>query len=531
MPGEEGAVTVAMLIGDKSDVDSSILNNFSDTGVSHLFAVSGLHLSVWIMSIYYVLRKIINRKWMPEIICIIFTLIFMALTGFTASVCRAGIMLLVVLLAKAFNEDSDSLNSLGLSVFIILIFNPMSAVSVSLLLSFLATLGIIYAFPPVERKINEKMLLIDGRNTRRFFKYILSLIGISICATVFTMPVSAFFIGRVSTVAPVTNIFVSLPATALMVSGGISAVFFRWHFIARPASFLCGLLAKYVIGATGFLSRIPLCSFDAESVYFRASVIIIFSAIICVVLLTDSNKKRILSFASIILSVSIISSCLYYFFDYTTSTVKAFNTGDGITVQVSSDGYTALLGCGGSDSFLQDDVLSALESDIDFLLLPGRKKSDSAYFNYFIENYSPRKVVCGEKNQSTELICRDCVVSERFSFRPKKDISVEFVNDGANSFAYVKIKDKTILIVYHCSDENHIADKYKNSDIMITSNDMPDDFNYKNFGCVIVAGTEKNCNDLIMSVNNNNVMPLYTCSNIEIDIKNGERTKIYCSKR
>lgn len=531
LPCEEGAVTVAMLIGDKSGVDAGILNNFNSTGVSHLFAVSGLHLSVWIMSIYYVLRRIIKKKRLPEIVCIIFTLFFMALTGFTASVCRAGIMLFVILLANAFNEDSDSLNSLGLSVFIILIFNPMSAVSVSLLLSFLATLGIIYAFPPVERKIIEKMYLIDGKYTRRFFKYILSLIGISVCASLFTIPVSAFFIGSISTIAPITNIFVSLPATAQMVSGGISAVFYGLRFISRPAALICGFLAKYIVSVTSFLSKIPFSSVNTESIYFRLSVIFIVSGVLCVIFLTDKIKNRIISFISIILTISITSSCLYYFFDFTTSRVDVFNTGKGIAVQIYSDGYTALLGCGGSGSFPEEDVLSGIETDIDLLLLPGREKSDCAYFIYFIDNYAPKKVVCGQRNQSSELLHRDCIVSDRFTVKPKKDFSVEFTNDGANSFAYASVKNKTVLIIYHCADADSIPEIYCDADILVVTEDMPDSFDYKSFGCVIAAGSEKICDSFIPSINNEKIMPLCLCGNIEIDIKSGEQTKIYCSKR
>ncbi len=160
LPGEEGAVTVAMLIGDKTDIDSKTLSDFKLSGISHLFAVSGLHLSVWVMSFYLILKKLIRRRRIPEIISVLFIFAFAALTGFTASVCRAGLMLSVVLLARIFNEESDSLNSLGFSLFVILIINPMSAVSLSLLLSFCATLGIVTLYPFLEKKTKEKLCVI-----------------------------------------------------------------------------------------------------------------------------------------------------------------------------------------------------------------------------------------------------------------------------------------------------------------------------------------------------------------------------------
>ncbi len=530
LSGEEGAVTVAMLIGDKSDISSELKNSFSDSGISHLFAVSGLHLSVWIMSLYTLLKKFTKRRRLPEIISIIFTLFFAALTGFTASVCRAGLMLVLVLISKIVDEDNDSLNSLGIAVFVILIANPMTAVSVSLLLSFCATLGIITAFPPVECKISQMLFTVKNKRVKEIIKYFVCLMAISFCASLFTLPVTSFFIGKVSIIAPVTNMLVSLAATSQMILGGVTSLLLPVKFLARPCAFLCGILAKYVIFVANFLSDIPYCSVKTDSVYFRVALIIILTGIICTVMLIKDSKKRLISSVCIVLSVAVLSGVSFLLLKNDTTSVKIFNT-DGMTIQISNGSHNVILGCGGSERYPQDDLDFQNIEKADLLLLPDRNENNSSMYMYFIENCNPEIVVSGEENQSVGLMRNDYKIAPNFQFIPWENSSIEFVKIGKNSFAKFKENDTEILIIFSLNNSEKIPEEFLESDILIVSDSVPEDFDFSMFNSVIVSSTKKGTAKTINNINNQNILTVCDFADVEISLNKNEEVKYFYDER
>lgn len=486
LPGEEGAVTVAMLIGDKTDVDRNILDNFSSVGISHLFAVSGLHLSVWVASLYLILKRIIKRFRISEVLCILFTLMFMALTGFTASVCRAGLMLIIVFIARIFDEETDSLNSLGLALFIILTISPMSAVSFSLILSFCATLGIVTAYPYLERITNEKLFSVSDKKAKKILKYILNLVEISICASLFTLPVSSFFIGSVSTVAPITNVFVSWAATSQMVLGGLSALLHNLTFISRPFALGCGILAKYVIGFSSFLSKIPFSSFYTDSDYFRISLIIVLSSFICLCMTVDNIKKRIIASVSILTSVSIIFISMFIVFDYSRTIVDVFNAGGGLSVQIRYCGQSVILGCGGSDYYPDDSFSSILKPNPDLLLIPDRSPENSSMFLYYIESFAPKTIVCGENNQSLSQLRKDTLIAPKIDYKLRKNAELFFNKDSDCAYSFFRNRDGSVLIVFSCDNPDNIPKEYYSADYVVICNEVDDNFDYSSFRNIIV---------------------------------------------
>ena len=143
LPNDCGAVTVGMLTGNKDYISNELLGNIRAAGVAPVFAVSGMHLSVWIMGLYEILELFGVRKRLNSAVGIVFTLFFMGVTGFSPSVCRAGIMLLVILVGNLFRRKADAINSLGFAALILGIINPMIVADIGFLLSFSSTFGIV----------------------------------------------------------------------------------------------------------------------------------------------------------------------------------------------------------------------------------------------------------------------------------------------------------------------------------------------------------------------------------------------------
>ena len=144
LPEREAGLAVGVLLGDKSGISEAIKEDFRTDGVSHLLAVSGLHMAAVCQLLLFFFRKILH---FPEKLCFLFSMVgiiaFMAITGFAPSVMRSGIMYLIYLAGLIVSRQADSLNSLGAAVFLMCLVNPYAAADIGLLLSFSATAALI----------------------------------------------------------------------------------------------------------------------------------------------------------------------------------------------------------------------------------------------------------------------------------------------------------------------------------------------------------------------------------------------------
>ncbi len=134
----------AVLLGEKNALEPDVRDAFSDTGMSYLVVVSGMHLAIITMLLKKLLKPRFGAKGILRMILITaFVLLFAAVTGFTPSVVRAAVMMLFIVAAPLFRRESDSVNALGAAALVLTLPNPYVVGNVGLLLSFAATLGIL----------------------------------------------------------------------------------------------------------------------------------------------------------------------------------------------------------------------------------------------------------------------------------------------------------------------------------------------------------------------------------------------------
>lgn len=150
MPEETSGLLIGLMLGEKSYISDEVRLDFQKSSLAHILAVSGTHVSYIILGLNYIVS--INR--LPKksgYIFIIFVLIaFIFITNFSVSVIRACIMCILLILSKLFYRKSDILNTISISFLIIIIFNPYSLNSVSMQLSYLGTIGVIFLSPIIE---------------------------------------------------------------------------------------------------------------------------------------------------------------------------------------------------------------------------------------------------------------------------------------------------------------------------------------------------------------------------------------------
>ncbi|MBQ8546161.1 MAG: ComEC/Rec2 family competence protein [Clostridia bacterium] len=199
MSEDSGALFSAILLGNDNLLDNSIKRDCARVGVSHALALSGMHITV-IATLLGIIFKFLplnlHFKNFILILCIIF---FVALTGFSESAIRAGLMMSLYYLIKMVGYRVDNVTSLFLSVTIICIFMPYSIFSISLMLSFLAMLGCL---------ISVRYIYKTRLKRTRFvvFRWIIFSLVTTLFVVAFTLPVTFSAFGTLSILTPVSNI-------------------------------------------------------------------------------------------------------------------------------------------------------------------------------------------------------------------------------------------------------------------------------------------------------------------------------------
>lgn len=230
---KQGELAYALMYGAKQNADEQIMQVFKYSGVMHIFSVSGLHVSLIVALLYFVISKLPINKYFKFLITALFLFVYCLLCSFSASVFRASVMCLVVLFAKLFYKKPDVVNSFSIAGLILLTINPFNLFNGGFQMSFVAVFGIIF-FSNLFNKIKIK---------NKFIKNIISFVGVSISTTLAMIPILAKFYGYVATWSLLSNL-ITLPLFSifypiLFITNLIVLVFpFLAFLYVIPQSFL-----------------------------------------------------------------------------------------------------------------------------------------------------------------------------------------------------------------------------------------------------------------------------------------------------
>ncbi len=206
-------ISKAVTTGDRSGLDSYIFAVYKSGGVSHLLAISGLHITLIAMSFKRFLVSIKAGNRVASVISLITTVFYTALVGFTPSAMRSAIMMFFVLINDMRIRHSDNITSLFVALFLLLCINPYSVCGAGLQLSFLCSFGIMLATPLLNKfdyYIYQKTDLPKAKRSlfyRALYAFI-SPMAISFTASIFSFPVLCMSFDTVSYVSPLVNVFI-----------------------------------------------------------------------------------------------------------------------------------------------------------------------------------------------------------------------------------------------------------------------------------------------------------------------------------
>lgn len=239
---EDAAILKAMLLGDKSGLSADIKEIYKESGIMHILAISGLHISVLGMGLYRILHRLHFPRKFSAVLCGIVMVLYGIMAGMPVSAVRAITMFLFQLAAGWKGRTYDMQTALAVSAVLLLIEQPLYLLNAGFLLSFFAAASIALLKPRLVPPIKET-LMERGISQIKDMPRSLDNLATSLSILFFTLPVQLSFYYEISVYAPIFNLLV-LPFVGAVLAAGLGALSAMWLLPFVP--FLTKVLALFV---------------------------------------------------------------------------------------------------------------------------------------------------------------------------------------------------------------------------------------------------------------------------------------------
>lgn len=252
-------IFLGLIFGDTSQIDEEIKENFSTSNISHILAVSGMHISYIIFGITIALNKIIGKN-KGKAITILILLMYVTITGFFPSIIRASCMGIMTLIGGLIHRKNDIWTSISISLFITLVYNPYLITNLGLQFSYMGTIGIILFRKNILKMLNK------GKENKSKVKEILA---VTISAQTLILPLMLFHLNSFGMYFLITNILISLIIGPIVIIGFIFLIFLILNLnIAKLISYVFKLGLQLIL-LISKISMLPM-----SKIYVRTPKII-----------------------------------------------------------------------------------------------------------------------------------------------------------------------------------------------------------------------------------------------------------------
>lgn len=275
LPEKEKGLFLSLFAGEREGLDQELTQNFKKTGVSHVLAVSGLHVGLLVLLLNVAFKKLPIPYGLQFVILMTVLLFYLAFTGGQASTVRAVLMFGILQASYFFNRAKEPKTAYLLTLFLLLLYNPFYLYDIGFLLSFLSVGAILFLHP----------FLLAGKP-----KYV-QLIGLTVIIQVVLLPVFSLFFHYFSLAAVLGNLWI-VPAVSYFLGIGSVALLFSGVSTVL-AQILAGsgyYSAQIAMGAAELLAKLPFSEVPIRAM--QPLEVILFYAIILAALL--SRRKKLL---------------------------------------------------------------------------------------------------------------------------------------------------------------------------------------------------------------------------------------------
>ncbi len=261
-------IAEALLIGYTNDLDKDLVQAYSNTGVVHIIAISGMHLGLIYVMLSWLFSRtpFIKKSSILQYILIIgFLWIFSLLTGAGASVIRSAVMFSFMLTGKTFFRQSSIYNSLAASAFVMLLYNPFYLWELGFQLSYLAIIGILVFQKPIYHLIYIPYKWLDK---------IWELAAVSIAAQLLTFPICIYYFHQFPNFFLITNLL-AVPLSSIILILEILIMLFAWApMLPIYLGKLTSMLIQWMNAIVRWLNASEWAVWEGISISWLATVLL-----------------------------------------------------------------------------------------------------------------------------------------------------------------------------------------------------------------------------------------------------------------
>ena len=372
------------ILGDSSGIKDDILKSYRENGISHLFSVSGMHITLLSTIILYILNKI-KKSNLNYLFVIVFLLVFMFLTSFTPSVIRATYLFIFMYLNKLFKLNLSTIRILLIILCINLIINPFNIYNVGFKFSYMVSI----------------YLIIFSKLINRYKNYIVKIFITSFISFLAGIPIMINNYFSINIITIINNIiFVPL----------VSIIIFPFSLIVMLIPNL-GVVYKIIINILENLS-IFINNFKIEIILCHIDIFIVILYYIIITLILYNIYKRKYKYIFFLFIILFIHSNINYIRSNIFITFIDVGQGDSALIHLSHNKGDVLIDTGGIYNYnISNEIINYLKSegikDIDYLILSHGDYDHMGEAINLVNNFKVEKVIlnCGEYNDlEKELI-------------------------------------------------------------------------------------------------------------------------------
>lgn len=369
----------AFILGKTELISDEVLTSYRENGISHLFALSGLHVSIFSSILLFILKKLRFKEILNYVLIFIFLLLFSFITGFSPSILRATLLFFLLSINKVFYLNIRTLDILYLVFIILVIINPFIIYNLSFILSFTAAFFLIFSSD-----------LLKGKN------YFVSLFKVSLLSYFASLPLSIYYFGYTNLLGTILNlVFVPLVS-----------------FVVFPLTLLTFIISKFysILNiTTNLLESLSLLFNKFKIIIYFPRINLIFVFIyLSILMLYIKFKKKICLYLIIVLLIFfkirpyMDNNTYIYYLDV--------GQGDSILVVTPHLKKTILIDTGGIVSFNENYKSNIVKNKtipffrriginkVDYLFLTHGDYDHAGEANVLLSNFCVKKVFINKGN-------------------------------------------------------------------------------------------------------------------------------------
>lgn len=369
----------AFILGKTELISDEVLTSYRENGISHLFALSGLHVSIFSSILLFILKKLRFKEILNYVLIFIFLLLFSFITGFSPSILRATLLFFLLGINKVFYLNIRTLDILYLVFIILVIINPFIIYNLSFILSFTAAFFLIFSSD-----------LLKGKN------YFVSLFKVSLLSYFASLPLSIYYFGYTNLLGTILNlVFVPLVS-----------------FVVFPLTLLTFIISKFysILNiTTNLLESLSLLFNKFKIIIYFPRINLIFVFIyLSILMLYIKFKKKICLYLIIVLLIFfkirpyMDNNTYIYYIDV--------GQGDSILVVTPHLNKTILIDTGGIVSFNENYKSNIVKNKtipffrriginkVDYLFLTHGDYDHAGEANELLSNFCVKKVFINKGN-------------------------------------------------------------------------------------------------------------------------------------